>query len=40
MGGYEKKAKKLRVLQISASSWKGKGARIGPYDVLIAACDS
>ena len=38
--GYEKKDKRLRVLQISASSCKGKGARIEPHDVLIAACDS
>lgn len=29
-GGYEKKAKMLSVLQIAASSWKGRGAVYGP----------
>ena len=29
-GEYEKKAKRLSVLQISASNWKGKGPMSGP----------
>lgn len=39
-GGYEEKPERLSVPQISASKCKGKGARIGPHNVLIAACDS